>query len=507
MTPRFNGLLGLAGAFALAFSLGRGAAPNLATAGTDSSQVVKSAFLNVANLEPSEPSAPDGVQNTSAFTYQGQLRRNGAPVTASCNASFKLFNAASGGAQIGGTVTSATLQVVSGLFTIALDFGWDFNGEARWLETAVGCGEAPVTLTPRTALRPAPYAFALPGMRTVPANTDFSGNPTMNVIGGVISGTISNTISSDSFNSVIAGGVSNRIDRGSDHSGVGSGAAHTIDNLSFYSSIAGGWQNRVDHGSYGSVIAGGALNRVDNNSGYSAVSGNQNRIDNNSDTGVIAGGEANVIDHSSDYGAIGGGQENRIDLGSRHGAIGGGYLNVITNAKFGAVPGGAGNRVEGDYGIAAGFSAQALHDGAFVWGDSTLATFASTGPNQFIVRASGGVGINTTAPTASLSVSGTTNIGSFGAPGTSFTGLQLGSFTAGTGPTQSVLFTVTFPSAYGAAPKVIVTPYLSATLFVEDAFAVTVRNVQPAYFVVRVRRLDAASGWGGSLILNWQAWR
>jgi hypothetical protein len=45
-----------------------------------------------------------------------------------------------------------------------------------------------------------------------------------------------------------------------------------------------------------------------------------------------------------------------------------------------------------------------LHQGAFVWGDSTDADFGSTGNNQFLIRANGGVGIGTASPGALLHV-------------------------------------------------------------------------------------------------------
>ena len=38
-------------------------------------------------------------------------------------------------------------------------------------------------------------------------------------------------------------------------------------------------------------------------------------------------------------------------------------------------------------------------EGTFAWADSTGADFNSTGPNQFLIRAAGGVGINTNSPT------------------------------------------------------------------------------------------------------------
>jgi hypothetical protein len=68
------------------------------------------------------------------------------------------------------------------------------------------------------------------------------------------------------------------------------------------------------------------------------------------------------------------------------------------------VPGGENNLASGTFSFAAGQQAQALHQGAFVWADSSNAVFASTGNNQFLIRAQGGVGIGTTAPEQSLSV-------------------------------------------------------------------------------------------------------
>lgn len=59
----------------------------------------------------------------------------------------------------------------------------------------------------------------------------------------------------------------------------------------------------------------------------------------------------------------------------------------------------------GAYSFAAGTQAKANHTGAFVWGDNTFADFASTGNNQFLIRAGGGVGVGTNAPAAQLHVS------------------------------------------------------------------------------------------------------
>jgi hypothetical protein len=48
------------------------------------------------------------------------------------------------------------------------------------------------------------------------------------------------------------------------------------------------------------------------------------------------------------------------------------------------------NNASGSYSFAAGFMANAAHQGAFVWGDSTSGSIYSTATNQFTVRASGG---------------------------------------------------------------------------------------------------------------------
>ena len=66
--------------------------------------------------------------------------------------------------------------------------------------------------------------------------------------------------------------------------------------------------------------------------------------------------------------------------------------------------------------FAAGRQAHALHSGAFVWADNTSADFSSTAVNQFLIRAAGGVGINTASPAAGLHVVWDYNYGIYGQP-------------------------------------------------------------------------------------------
>ena len=99
----------------------------------------------------------------TSFSYQGQLKQNGGPVSATADFQFSLWNAGSSGSQVGGTVSINNVTVAAGLFTVQLDFGVSpFVGSARWLQVAVrspaGSGSF-TTLSPRQALTAAPYAL------------------------------------------------------------------------------------------------------------------------------------------------------------------------------------------------------------------------------------------------------------------------------------------------------------------------------------------------------------
>ncbi len=133
------------------------------------------AGLTEAQGQP--PQAPDAAVGT-AFTYQGYLEKAGSAVDDSCDFRFSLWDAASGGSQIGTTQEVSGIAVDDGYFTVAgLDFGAAaFAGDARYLEIAVRCtGDTDYTvLSGRVALTAAPYALyalAAPwsGLSGVPA--------------------------------------------------------------------------------------------------------------------------------------------------------------------------------------------------------------------------------------------------------------------------------------------------------------------------------------------------
>lgn len=117
------------------------------------------------------------------FTYQGRLQSNGNAVDDTCDFRFELWDAPSIGNQIGGMQEISDVPVTEGRFTVTLNDGNEFgdeafDGSARWLRVHVRCpagGGSYTSLSPRQALRPAPYALSLrPGATisgTVPAAT------------------------------------------------------------------------------------------------------------------------------------------------------------------------------------------------------------------------------------------------------------------------------------------------------------------------------------------------
>jgi len=104
----------------------------------------------------------------TVFTYQGVLQEAGFPASGEYDIRFRLFNAATGGAQVGATLCRDNVSVNQGLFDVSLDFGATaFTGSARWLEISVRAGGAPgncaggayTPLASRQALTPSPGAI------------------------------------------------------------------------------------------------------------------------------------------------------------------------------------------------------------------------------------------------------------------------------------------------------------------------------------------------------------
>lgn len=99
---------------------------------------------------------------TTEFTYQGRLIIASAPATSNYDFEFDLFDAVSGGVQVGSTLTRSSVTVANGDFSVKLDFGDQFPSANRFLEIRVrltGGGGAFTPLSPRQQITSAPYAI------------------------------------------------------------------------------------------------------------------------------------------------------------------------------------------------------------------------------------------------------------------------------------------------------------------------------------------------------------
>jgi len=158
--------------------------------------------------------------------------------------------------------------------------------------------------------------------------------------------------------------------------------------------IGGGYHNTIEANASGSVIGGGQASVIQSNANYATIGGGMSHfIKTNSYGSVIAGGWNNVIEVESPRSTIAGGHQNAIGENADHAGIGGGFQNIIRPyGAYGTIPGGYGNSATA-FGFAAGRRAKALWQGDFVWADSTDADFNAERADEFAVRASGGVRI------------------------------------------------------------------------------------------------------------------
>jgi hypothetical protein len=161
--------------------------------------------------------------------------------------------------------------------------------------------------------------------------------------------------------------------------------------------------NNKVYDQYGTIGGGGDNHAGSDDSdpttaGFATVFGGQSNVA-SGPWSTVGGGHANNA--AGITAAVGGGAHNNAS--GNDSTVAGGFNNTASGYAA-TVPGGSGNIAAGDVSIAAGYRAHANHNGTFVWGDYTYADFASTGDNQFLVRAAGGVGIGTNAPTSMLHV-------------------------------------------------------------------------------------------------------
>jgi hypothetical protein len=377
------------------------------------------------------------------MNFQGRLTKpDGTPVPDGTHSvRFSLWTAASGGTEKWNQAVNVAVR--KGTFAAQLDTSTgaaDKFNNSLFLEVKIGTDAA---LTPRQPLASVAYAMKADSVRD-DAITSVS------IADGAITAA---DIASGGFNTLawLLGG----------NSGVTSGflgttdnqplvfktnnqralqmqyVTNTIDGFTYLGNnlLGGYWLNSITEGvtgaavfggirysgadypnrvtDHGGTVSGGAKNQAGNNNAdlrdalYATVGGGYDNIA-TSNYATVGGGFHNRA--NDPYATVGGGKENEASgnyatvaggwgcAGFGEGATsGGGFFNRALG-NFSTIPGGWYCVTYAPYSFAAGRRAKARHDGAFVWGDSQDADMDSTGANQFLIRASGGVGINTNNP-------------------------------------------------------------------------------------------------------------
>lgn len=199
--------------------------------------------------------------------------------------------------------------------------------------------------------------------------------------------------------STVAGGQENTASGG--QSVVAGGGSNTAGGTS--STVGGGFGNTAT--ASGSTVGGGFDNHA---TGDSSVVAGGNHNDATGEASAIAGGSYQTA--TGENSTIGGGYSNDAD--GYTSTVGGGYGNAANGQSstvsggsdntagdlYDTVAGGVGNVASGKFSFAAGTHAMALHRGSFVWADGNgggvINDFASTGADQFCIRARGGVRLN-----------------------------------------------------------------------------------------------------------------
>lgn len=441
-----------------------------------------------------------------AFTYQGRLNDGGAPANGNYDLKFTLYDAAGGGASvINAPLTNAATPVNNGLFTVVLDFGpGACSGDARWLEIAArtnGSVSDFVILSPRQSLTVTPFAryAASAGSAASAAIATTASSVSVGAVdnaalqtgavdaskiaaAAITATNLSPTVLSNTFwrlegNAGTTPGVHflGTTDNQPLHLNVNGAVALRLEPTTSVPNLIGGWSgNCAAPGVVGATIAGGgnpatpSSNRIAGSWSFigggtanevgaprSVIAGGVGNVIEGGGTGVaIGGGSQNLVQTNTLNALIAGGSHNTIQSNANVAAIGGGGYNVVrSNALAATIPGGFENEVSGSYGFAAGRRARANHPGAFVWSDSILTPtgFASTGSNQFLINAGGGVGIGTNNPQSALHVAGTITADYITGSGAGLTAIPLAALPTGVITNQQTGVTLhgTFNAAKG----------------------------------------------------------
>lgn len=335
------------------------------------------------------------VAQAARFTYHGELMDGDAPAQGRYDLEVRAYPAPAGAKALGEALVLPSVEVKDGRFAVELDLPEDADG-MTWVQVALRASDSQDAYTVLGERQPISKANSTcPGAWALDGNT---GLPTGSFL-GIADAAATTTLVLRAKNLPVARftpdagllGDAPRVALGS--------SANVASN--FGATVGGGGDLGIGQGNLAggnwATVGGGLAN---------AVSGN---------IATVAGGLGNRATGSR--ASVAGGNSN--DATGEDAAVGGGDSNVAGGDEA-TVPGGFGNLAGGNASFAAGFNARVRLGGqppfpiptpleaadytgvagsgdfgSFAWADVNAGVFRSTAPNQFLVRASGGVGINT----------------------------------------------------------------------------------------------------------------
>jgi len=340
------------------------------------------------------------------INYQGMLTDDsGNPLTGTYDITFIIYDdPGPTGGNIKWSETQYDVSVINGLFNVILgsanpiDLPFD---QDYWLDITVEGEHMPARLrftsvgyAYRAMVADTAYATA-PGAGSHWSVSDFV--LYTNNFWGIARGGAGNVLYGDSVNTMVnLGAACTTGTSGYDAGYLTIGGGYGNSAGWWYATVGGGWNNSASD--YLATIGGGSLNSASDS--WATVGGGCN----NKVSGAYATVGGGVGNTASEHDATVAGGFGNVSSGLRS-TVGGGFQN-IASGECSMVPGGIWNTASGTGSFAAGWRAKALHAGSFVWADSNDVDFASTGLNQFLIRASGGVGIGTTNPARDLHIVG-----------------------------------------------------------------------------------------------------
>jgi hypothetical protein len=352
----------------------------------------------------------------TAFTYQGRLSDGALVANGSYDLKFTLFDASTGGSQVGTDLTNSATAITNGMFNVALNFGAGiFTGSNYWLSISVrtnGTG-AFTALSPLEPILPVPYAIYASNsavaatadsvaLGSVNSSSILDGTITAENIGtGQVVKSLNGlrdavTLAAGANISLATNGSTLTVAglagtgggwglSGNAGTTTGSNYVGTTDNqplelhangqrvlrlepttvlntpnviggssseISSTAATIGGGYFNLLQANRESTIAGGWENTIQSGANFSTIGGGGGNT-NASVNSTIAGGVYNQIQSIAGDSFIGGGISNLVQVDSFASTIAGGFQNSAANA-YTSIGGGGNNTNSGNTGTIAG---------------------------------------------------------------------------------------------------------------------------------------------------------